>query len=100
MICCAEVAPEAMSAFSCVTDLPTTLYGELVVAPSDGSFTTVPSAGAASAPQAGTVQLTTRQRSPAGTSPSDGAAASAVALAPTAATWVPAAGTVPPPAGV
>ena len=30
MICCAVVAPEAMSAFSCVIDLPTTLYGELV----------------------------------------------------------------------
>ena len=35
MICCAFVTPAAMSAFSCVIDLPTTLYGELVVALSD-----------------------------------------------------------------
>ena len=100
MICCADVAPEAMSAFSCVIDLPTTSYGELVTAPSARSLTTGPSAGAAAVPQAGAVKLAIRQASPTGRSPSAGEAASAAAFAPTAATCVPAAGTAPPPAGV
>src|SRR5215218_8108551 len=100
MICCALALPAAMSAFSCVIDLPTTLYGELVVAPSERSPTTGPRAGAAAAPQGLTVQFAMRQSAPAGRSVTGGAAARAAALACTALTCVPAAGVVPPPGGV
>src|SRR5690348_1609893 len=99
MICCALVAPDAMSVRSWVIDLPTTSYGDVVIAPSDGSFTTGPSSGAAAPPQAGTATFTIRHDAPAARSLNGGAAARAAAFAPTAATCDPAAGVGPPPAG-
>ena len=87
---------------SCVIVLPTTLYGELVVAPMALSPAIGPSAYAGAVPQlmAEMSTFTSAHASAGARSPSGGAAASVVAFAVTAATCEPAAGVVPPDARV